>query len=171
MTTASGSSVVVRRVRRDDEEALLAGNRRSRAALSPWVSPFLTETAFDAWFENQSQEDAASFLVLERRSGDIAGVFNLSRIVLGNFRSAYLGYWGLQGFGGRGLMTLGLRLVAQEAFGRMGLHRLEANIQPGNTRSIAMVERVGFRLEGFSPRYLRIDGDWRDHQRWALLAD
>ena len=69
------------------------------------------------------------------------------------------------------LMTEAVRLAAAHAFGVLGLHRLEANIQPENLRSIALVKRLGFRLEGFSPRYLRIGGEWRDHERWALLAE
>jgi [ribosomal protein S5]-alanine N-acetyltransferase len=68
-------------------------------------------------------------------------------------------------------MTEAVRLATAHAFAALGLHRLEANIQPGNTRSIALVKRLGFRLEGFSPRYLFIDGEWRDHERWALLED
>jgi ribosomal-protein-alanine N-acetyltransferase len=53
----------------------------------------------------------------------------------------------------------------------LGLHRLEANIQPENLASIGLVRRLGFRREGMPPRYLRINGEWRDHERWALLAD
>ena len=68
-------------------------------------------------------------------------------------------------------MTEAVRLATAHAFEALGLHRLEANIQPGNLRSIALVKRLGFRLEGFSPRYLRMGGEWRDHERWALLAD
>jgi ribosomal-protein-alanine N-acetyltransferase len=68
-------------------------------------------------------------------------------------------------------MAEALAQVLDFAFGELGLHRLEANIQPGNARSIALVERLGFRKEGFSPRYLKIDGDWRDHERWAILAE
>ena len=67
-------------------------------------------------------------------------------------------------------MTEALAAAAAFAFGELGLHRLEANIQPGNAASLALVKRVGFHKEGFSPRYLRIDGDWRDHERWALIA-
>jgi ribosomal-protein-alanine N-acetyltransferase len=68
-------------------------------------------------------------------------------------------------------MTEAVRMTVQHAFEEIGLHRLEANIQPGNVRSIALVERLGFRYEGFSPRYLKIGGVWCDHQRWAILAD
>jgi ribosomal-protein-alanine N-acetyltransferase len=68
-------------------------------------------------------------------------------------------------------MAEGIELVLRHAFGALGLHRLEANIQPGNDRSIALAKRAGFRLEGFSPRYLKIDGRWRDHERWAILAE
>ena len=65
-------------------------------------------------------------------------------------------------------MEAGLRAMIREAFVPLGLHRLEANIQPENARSIALAKRVGFRLEGLSPGYLKIRGRWRDHERWAI---
>ena len=101
----------------------------------------------------------------------IVGAFNVSQIVRGPFRSAYLGYWANVRYAGRGLMSDALSLVLDDAFGRLELHRLEANIQPGNTASKRLVLRAGFRLEGFSPRYLMVDGAWRDHERWAICAE
>jgi ribosomal-protein-alanine N-acetyltransferase len=68
-------------------------------------------------------------------------------------------------------MTEGVRAVLGRVFGDLGLHRVEANIQPANLRSIALVRRLGFEKEGFSRRYLKVDGDWRDHERWALRAE
>jgi ribosomal-protein-alanine N-acetyltransferase len=102
---------------------------------------------------------------------ELAGVVNISEIVRGAFNSGYLGYYAFAPHDGRGYMTAGLRLVVARAFRTYGIHRLEANIQPTNTRSIALVERLGFRLEGFSPRYLRIAGRWRDHERWAITIE
>jgi ribosomal-protein-alanine N-acetyltransferase len=64
-----------------------------------------------------------------------------------------------------------MRLVTRYAFDEMGLHRLEANIQPANTASIALVRSCGFVQEGYSPDYLRVFGEWRDHERWAIRAD
>ena len=101
----------------------------------------------------------------------LAPTRGVSEIVRGNFRSAYLGYYAFAPHQDQGLMTEGLRLVIADAFGRLRLHRLEANVQPGNKASRRLVRRLGFRREGYSPRYLKIRGRWRDHERWALLAD
>ncbi len=98
-------------------------------------------------------------------------MITLSQIFRRGFQNAYLGYYGMQAFAGRGLMSAAVRLAVRHAFDVVGLHRLEANIQPGNLASVALVRRIGFRREGFSPRYLQVNGVWCDHERWALLAD
>ena len=92
-------------------------------------------------------------------------------MVRGSFHSAYLGYYISAAAARCGIMSEALSLVIHHAFNVLELHRLEANIQSGNTASIALARKLGFRKEGFSPRYLRLDGEWRDHERWAILAD
>jgi ribosomal-protein-alanine N-acetyltransferase len=101
----------------------------------------------------------------------MVGVINVSEIVGGVFRSGYLGYYAFVPHARHGFMGEGLALVITEAFRRRRLHRLEANIQPANRRSIRLVRALGFRREGFSPRYLKIFGRWRDHERWAILVE
>ena len=96
---------------------------------------------------------------------------NLNEIVGGVFRSAYLGYYVFRPYERRGLMTEAVGLAVRAAFRRLGLHRVEANVQAGNRASLRLVRLLGFRREGYSPRYLRIRGRGRDHERWALLAD
>ena len=91
--------------------------------------------------------------------------------MLGSFRSAYLGYYAFEPLAGQGLMRQGLAKVISYAFGKLRLHRIEANIQPANKASVAFAKRLGFRREGYSPRYLKIAGRWRDHERWTMLAE
>ncbi|HVE08681.1 MAG TPA: GNAT family protein [Paraburkholderia sp.] len=165
------SIVQVNRVTRADAAELIEANRSSVEYHAPWLTAFTDQAGFDHWFARMANGPHAGLVARETASNQVVGVINLTEIVGGAFQSAYLGYYGISGFGRRGLMTEALRAAAGFAFGDLGLHRLEANIQPENVASIALVRRVGFQKEGYSPRYLRIGGVWRDHERWALLAD
>jgi ribosomal-protein-alanine N-acetyltransferase len=82
-----------------------------------------------------------------------------------------MGFGAVAGFERQGYMREGITLVLRRAFGPMHLHRIEANIQPANVASRSLVRSLGFRLEGFSERYLKIGGRWRDHERWAIRSD
>jgi len=154
-----------------DCAAFLAAVRRSRTLHGAWVQPPATAAAFDQWVARAHESNRRSYLVRLRPKGELVGVVNVSEIVRGSFQSAYLGYYGFAPWHGQGLMTAGLALVLREAFRTLKLHRVEANIQPGNTASRALVQRLGFTREGLSPRYLKIAGRWRDHERWALLRE
>lgn len=151
------------------EEFLLAVNR-SRKLHHPWVYPPRTRGAFHAYLRGLRQETRLGYFVCTEE-GQLAGVINLSEIVRGSFCSAYVGYYALVPYNAQGYMKRGLKAVMREAFVRHRLHRLEANIQPGNMASRALVQGIGFRIEGFSPRYLKIGGRWRDHERWAITAE
>src|ERR1700722_3586148 len=154
-----------------DAGEFVAAVREIRSLHQPWLDPPDTPGRFAAYLDRGAPDDQAAALLRHRHCGALVGYVNINNIVRGGFQSGYLGYGAFASHAGRGLMTEGLRAVVTVAFADHGLHRLEANIQPGNARSIALVRRLGFENEGFSRRYLRIDGDWRDHERWALLAD
>ena len=143
---------------------------RSRSLHRPWGSAPNTVTAFDKYLKRLASASHAGFWVLTE-NGELAGVININEIVRGSFCSGYLGYYAFAPHHGRGYMSAGLRAVLGAAFGKLRLHRLEANIQPQNERSRRLVQRLGFRLEGFSPRYLKIARAWRDHERWAMTSE
>ena len=103
--------------------------------------------------------------------GALLGHVEISQIARGNFQSAYLGYAIGAEHRGQGYMTEALQLALRHAFRTLRLHRIEANVEPDNEASHALVRRAGFAREGFSRRYLKIRGRWRDHERWALLAE
>jgi ribosomal-protein-alanine N-acetyltransferase len=167
----AGQVVGLRRPCASDAAEFVALVRASAALHERWGEYPQTVEAFQEYLRRRALPDHEGFLVCERASGAIAGVVNINNIVRGFFQSGYLGYYVGEPFARRGYMTEGLRLFVCHAFDELKLHRLEANIQPENVASIALVRRCGFRREGFSPRYLRINGEWRDHERWALLAD
>ena len=106
-----------------------------------------------------------------RVEGRLAGQVTIDNVVRGALRSGYLGYWIDRSVAGRGMASLAVALVCDHAFGEVGLHRLQADIRPENGPSRRLVERLGFRQEGLLRRYLDIDGDWRDHISYALLAE
>jgi ribosomal-protein-alanine N-acetyltransferase len=168
---AVGQRVYVRRPTTDDCEALIALARASRPLHGRFASPPATVPEVEAWLAKGRGIQHEQFLVCLREDDAIAGVININEIVRGCFQSGYLGYYAFVPHAGRGYMTEGLQLVLRYAFRTLRLHRLEANIQPDNAASIALVERLGFRREGYSPRYLKLGGRWRDHERWAILAE
>ena len=127
-----------------------------------------------AAYSRQASGKIASYrgyVVVRNADRELAGVFNLSQIVHGVFCSAYLGYYAFAPSAGKGYMSEGLQLVLATAFRDLKLHRVEANVQPDNKRSLEMLARGGFIHEGYSRRYLKIGGRWRDHVRLAMLAE
>lgn len=163
--------VFIRPPRAGDEKAYLAGVRQSRDLHRPWVPLVASGEAFRGRLKNARSPRSASFFVFRSDSGALVGVVDLTEIVHGCFQSAYLGYFAFAPYARQGLMREGLTRVVHHAFGSMGLHRLEANIQPGNVASIALVRALGFAKEGYSKRYLKVGRKWEDHERWAILAE
>ena len=153
-----------------DQAEFLSAVAKSREFHRPWVAPPATTEAFRAVFKRSQDPANSTCLVRRSDTGALVGFINTSNIIRGSFQSAFLGYYAFAGHERQGLMRDGLRAAIRTAFNDLKLHRLEANIQPGNQASIALVRSCGFAKEGFSPRYLKIAGRWRDHERWAILA-
>lgn len=162
--------VLIRPPTANDYQALLSLRHRSRAFHSPWIATW-TSADCRAYLQRCQREDFEGLLICHIRTQQIVGVVNLSQIFYGPFQNAYLGYYADVEFAGQGLMTEGMRLAIAHAFATLKLHRLEANIQPENTASINLVKRLNFTKEGYSRRYLKINGKWRDHERWALTVE
>lgn len=164
------SNIIIREPKIEDKEIFLAAMQRSQSLHHPWVKTPLSSQEFDEYFQRFQQPNQKSFFVCDQ-SDNIVGVFNVSEIVRGQFQNAFLGFYGVADHAGKGHMSTGLKLVLEEVFKGLALHRLEANIQPENIRSIQLVKNNGFRYEGFSPRYLKINGEWRGHEHWAMTSE
>jgi [ribosomal protein S5]-alanine N-acetyltransferase len=169
--TRYGPRVHLALPRRADERDLLALSRRSRTFHQPWITPPRTPTQFAHYLARCRSPDFVGLLIRRNMDGVLLGAVELSQIARGAFQSAYLGYHIGAPFARQGYMREALGLALKYAFRQLRLHRLEANIQPENVASIALVEGLGFHREGYSPRYLKLGGRWRDHERWAILAE
>lgn len=184
MTDIIGESerLVLRRVRLADQAEYCAVLARSAAFHAPWSplppegsDPFGAE-AFTKVFKSDDGLSCVRGLVFAKADGRLVGNVNANAIVRGAFQNAFIGYWLAEGETGRGFMTEAIGVMLDHAFraterGGLGLHRVEANIMPHNLASKAVVERLGFRREGYSPAYLKIAGRWQDHERFALVVD
>lgn len=152
-----------------DEAEFLDAMQKSKALHHPWVSAPLTPEEFHAYIKRSEQDNQKCFLVL--KNNQIAGVFNISEIVRGCFQNAFLGFYAVSGFENQGIMSTGLKLALTYCFEKLKLHRLEANIQPENKISAHLVKNNGFRYEGQSPNYLKIDGIWCTHDHYAMTYE
>jgi len=168
---ASTEGLDVRHPTAEDEAAFLAAARASRGLHGDWLTPPTTPAAWAAYVDKFRRPEHHGFLFWRRGSATLVGLANISNVIMGGFRSAHLGYGAFAGATGEGLMTEAVDWVVDHAFTDLGLHRLEANIQPGNETSLALARRCGFRKEGFSPNYLTVAGAWRDHERWAITVE
>ncbi len=174
-----GSRVYLRPPRRNDAATFLDAARASRRLHRPWVRPPLEAARFAEYVarygeraqRNPATATHAGLVVCRSEDDALVGVFNFSAIVRGAFHSAYLGYYAFAPHAGDGYMSDGLALALDFGFRTLKLHRVEVNVQPANTRSVAFVRRAGFVREGYSRRYLKIGGRWRDHVRFALLVE
>lgn len=156
---------------KDTAADFIALTTTSESFHQPWVYPATDLRRYRAYLDRVERQDAIGYLVGRNGDDALVGVININDVILGGFRSGSLGYYASAPYSGRGYMTEGLALVLDQAFTVLNLHRIEANIQPQNDASLALVRKLGFRKEGFSPAFLKINGEWRDHERWAMLAD
>ncbi|MFK7824153.1 MAG: GNAT family N-acetyltransferase [Oligoflexales bacterium] len=151
------------------KEKFLTFGKRNEVFHIPWVTTPNTDEEFFAYLERYKGEENISYWAL--KDNEIVGVINLNNIILGKFRNAFLGYYGSKELSGKGFMSQGMNLVLQQAFNKVKLHRVECAIQPGNTSSLSFIRRLGFNFEGYAPKYLNINGDWKDHFKWSLTKE
>ena len=156
--------LILRQATPTDRPEVEAAYARSHDLHQPWTFP---PQDYDQWLNDEHR-----YLLCLEASGAVVGQFHLSGLVRGAFLSAYLGYEVFSPYQNRGYMSRGLAIMLERIFGPLGLHRVEANIQPGNHASRCLVYRHGFVLEGYSQGYLNIGGQgWKDHERWALTFE
>lgn len=165
------NNITIRTLQFEDKEVFLKAMQSSKSLHYPWVTPPVKSLEFDEYWQRvQQQSNQKNYLAFDAM-GNLVGFFNVSEMVRGLFQNAFLGFYGVKDHTGKGYMSTALKLVLKKAFEELALHRLEANIQPDNTRSIQLVKNNGFRYEGFSPRYLKINGEWRGHEHWAITSE
>lgn len=139
-------------------------------ATSPTPAPPLGFAEYVMQSRRLARRGEALTYVIEV-DGELAGQLSVSPIVLGSARSAAIGYWVSRHLAGRGIAPTAVALATDHCFTHVRLHRVEVNIRPENAASLRVVEKLGFRDEGLRRRYLHIDGEWRDHRTFALVAE
>lgn len=171
-------AVLLRPIRIRDRPAWNEVRSRNAAWLGPWDAtspdgPGDALPSFSAMVRHLSAEARAGrtlpFVV--DYHGRLVGQLTVGGITWGSLRAGNIGYWIDRDVAGRGLMPTAVALAADHCWFGLGLHRVEINIRPENAASLRVVEKLGFRQEGMRPRYLHIDGDWRDHVTYALHVE
>lgn len=174
-----GGGLLLRRPEAEDYTAWRNLRAQSAAFLIPWEPRWpdddLTRTGFRRRLERYRRDALAlsslTWFLFREADGELLGGITLSNLRMGAARSGQIGYWMGERHAGRGNMSQAVRLVLAEAFGPMGLARVEAACLPHNQRSMGLLERAGFTREGYLRAYLEIDGARRDHVLYAILRE
>ena len=165
----TNNAIIIREPTLQDEIEFLSATQKSIALHNLWVKAPLTAEEFHAYIKRSQQDNQKAIFAL--KDNKIAGVFNINEIVRGCFQNAFLGFYAVSGFENQGIMSTGLKLVLKYFFEELKLHRIEANIQPENKRSIELIKKNGFRYEGQSSNYLKINDVWCAHEHWAFTYE
>jgi ribosomal-protein-alanine N-acetyltransferase len=175
--TPGGEQLVLDPLRRRDRTEWTEVRSRNRNWLGPWdaTSPDKEPTyvSFPGLVRHYRTEARAGRMLplTIRIEGRIVGQMVLFGISYGSLLSVSAGYWVDESRAGRGIAPTALAIAGDHALGTMGLHRIEVNIRPENTNSLAVVRKLGFRDEGVRAAFLHIDGAWRDHRTFALTTE
>lgn len=164
-----GKKVYLRYPKIEDLTEFTELNKASLDFHEGLVNPPLDQKTFTGYINKNECPENECFLICSIKTDEIAGAINFSQIFRAGFQNAYLGYYVGEKFAGKGFATEAIELIIKFAFEELNLHRIEANIQPQNLPSIAVVKKNGFVKEGFSLKYLQVDGIWCDHERWAII--
>ncbi|HYO32526.1 MAG TPA: GNAT family protein [Nocardioidaceae bacterium] len=170
--------VGLRPIKRRDATRWAELRRENHAWLSPWESTRPPESAAGATgyrdiivdLLRQARDGRALPFVLTY-DGLMIGQVTVTGIAWGSARWAQIGYWIDERHAGRGIMPLAVAMAGDHCLSSMGLHRIEIAIRPENVASLRVVEKLGFTMIGLAPRYLHIDGQWRDHLLFAITAE
>ena len=166
-----GKKVFLRYVVVDDFEEMQVLFQESRKFYKGLIDTPSDIERFRAYVARNESETNECLVICRIADGKIVGSINLSQIFRKGFQNAYLGYSLGVKYIGNGFMTEAVQLILRFAFKDLKLHRIEANVQPENLPSIAVLKRCGFTKEGFSRKYLKIGGKWRDHERFAIIRE
>ncbi|MGN6430014.1 MAG: GNAT family N-acetyltransferase [Gaiellaceae bacterium] len=168
--------IYLRELEVDDAETLLELLLRERSFLDQWEPTrpegfYTLETHTRRLAKLQEADDIVDSGIFLADGDELVGRIQLSGISRGPFENAYLGYFVSERHNGRGYATEAVRQAVDAAFGELGLHRVQAAVMPRNVASVRVLEKAGFREEGFAPRYLQIAGAWEDHKLFAVTAE
>jgi len=176
--TLTSGEITLRPVARSDASAWRDIRRRNVEWLKPWdatVPPGgdIRPTSYPALVRRlrRMARQGTTLPFAVDVDGRFAGQVTVNNIVRGSAQFASIGYWLDQRYAGRGIMPRAVAMAIDHGFTAAGLHRVEVCIRPENTNSLRIVEKLGLREVGLAPRFLHIDGAWRDHRIFAVTVE
>lgn len=171
-------NLVLRPLKLRDKKEWTKLRQRNQNWFQPWESTVPDEFSYgkasfyqivkNLRVEAKAQRSLPFVMEIDNK---IAGQITVANINYGSTRSAYIGYWIAEEFAGKGYTPLAVAMAIDHCFQILNLHRIEITIRPENLKSLRVVEKLGLRSEGLRPKYLHIDGDWRDHLVFAINKD